>query len=126
MNDELPESLRRVVPPAAPAALRPRVLDAVNAELHARRRPRWERMFELASAACLVVGLCATAWQWRADRQWQNRRDVGPLAQRDVDGLAPQAGPAGWMVYAPELADAAELFDTVPRQPHSLMGKRRS
>lgn len=57
MNDELPEPLNRISPPAAPRELRQRTLAAVNRELAIRRKPHWERVLELSVAATFVLGV---------------------------------------------------------------------
>ena len=54
MNDELPDLFGDVAPWPAPAELRSGVLTAVGRELARRRKPRWERMFELSVAASLA------------------------------------------------------------------------
>jgi hypothetical protein len=67
MTDELPEIFKQLPPQSAPPELRPRVLSAVERELARRKKPRWERAFELGVAACLALGVGLNAWQWRAD-----------------------------------------------------------
>jgi hypothetical protein len=67
MTDELPEIFDRLKPQPAPTELRPRVLSAVERELARRRKPRWERAFELGVAACLALGVGLNVVQWRSD-----------------------------------------------------------
>jgi hypothetical protein len=71
MNDDLPEMFERVQPRRAPAELRVAVLAAVERELARPGKPRWERAFELAAAACFLVGVGLTAWQANSDNPWQ-------------------------------------------------------
>src|SRR5262245_14680257 len=86
MSDELPDVFQ-MNPRPAPANLRGRVLAHVERELARRRKPPWERAFELAAAACLAIGVSLSVWQWQAERQW-HARVFGPpiesvrLAQR--------------------------------------------
>ncbi len=57
MHEELPESLNRLSPRAAPPELRQRTLASVNRALAVRRKPRWERVLELSVAATFVLGV---------------------------------------------------------------------
>lgn len=65
MTDDLPEIFERVKPAAAPTALRPRVLSAVERELSRRHKPAWERALELGVAATLALGIGLNAWQFQ-------------------------------------------------------------
>jgi hypothetical protein len=72
MNDEqLPELFDRMNRQPAPAALRPRVLAAVGAEL--RRRPAWQRALEWSAAAVFLVGMAMFAWQQQEEAAWRAR-----------------------------------------------------
>jgi hypothetical protein len=71
MNEELPEFFDDLRPRTAPVRLRREVLAAVDRELSRRRKPRWERALELAVAACFLVGVGLTAWQWKSEGPWQ-------------------------------------------------------
>jgi len=73
VSDELPDIFRQLRPRPAPAALRPRVLDAVERTLARSTKPRWERAFELAAAACLMLGVGLNVWCWRTEEPWQLR-----------------------------------------------------
>ncbi len=85
MTDELPEIFDALKPPRAMPELRERVLSAVNRELARRRKPAWERAFELGVAACLALGIGLNAWQWRGDLGWQDEADqtATEIAGRD-------------------------------------------
>jgi hypothetical protein len=82
-SDELPDEFARLIPQSAPAELRPRVLAAVTEELAApstnvtaasqRRKPRWERSLELATAASLVLGIGLHVWQSQRDAAWREQ-----------------------------------------------------
>lgn len=63
MHDELPEPLNRISLSVAPCGLRERTLSAVNSELAVRRKPRWERVLELSTAALVVIGIGLNVWQ---------------------------------------------------------------
>jgi hypothetical protein len=80
MTDELPEIFDQLAVPPAPPELRERVLSAVNRELTRRRKPLWERAFELSVAASLALGIGLNAWQWRASAT-QPRRGYASFAQ---------------------------------------------
>src|SRR5262249_12782235 len=86
MNDELPELFANVTPPPAPAGLRRQVLKSVERELARRSKSRWERRFELAAAACLLLGVGLTTWQTLTDSAWQR------VVRRPAD--SPAAGSA--------------------------------
>ncbi len=73
MNDELPDLFGDVAPRPAPAELRSGVLAAVGRELARPRKPRWERMMELAVAASLVLGIGWNVWLARSDATWRER-----------------------------------------------------
>jgi hypothetical protein len=118
MNDGLPEIFEQLRVPPAPAELRARVLGAVEQELKRKRRPRWERMFELASAACLLIGIGLTVWQWKADAAWRSRTFEPSVAKhfRDSDNEHSTElvrGPTGWLVYAQDL----NFSDTTGARP---------
>jgi len=85
MTDELPKIFDALKPPPASPELRERVLSAVNRELARRRKPAWERAFELGVAACLTLGIGLNAWQWRGDLGWQDEVDqtATEIAGRD-------------------------------------------
>ena len=65
MTDERPKIFDQCTPQPAPAALRSPTLAADERELARRRTPRWERGFELAVAASLVLGIGLNTWLWR-------------------------------------------------------------
>lgn len=92
MTDELPEIFDHLQPPPAPPQLRPLVFAAVERELTRRKKPRWERAFELSVAACLAVGVGWNVLQWRADERWRSQIDRTSLAaegrQDLVDAVA--------------------------------------
>jgi hypothetical protein len=91
MTDELPEIFDRLKPQPAPPELRPRVLAAVERELTRRKKPRWERAFELGVAASLLVGVGLNVWQWRGDGHRQaSVHGPLPAAAREelVDAVA--------------------------------------
>ncbi|REK12347.1 MAG: hypothetical protein DWQ37_12345 [Planctomycetota bacterium] len=81
MNDELPEFFERAKPPAAPAALRARVLSAVERELAPRRKPAWERALEWGVAASLTLGIGMNIWQWQRPGPLASHSKPAPNAQ---------------------------------------------
>jgi hypothetical protein len=87
MNDDLPEIFDRLQVLRAPAALRARVLSAVENELVPRKKPRWERALEVGVAACLAVGIGLNAYQWRLDSTWNGHGDSSRSAVADLDDL---------------------------------------
>jgi hypothetical protein len=97
VTDERPEFLDRCTPRPAPVALRLQTLSAVERELARQRTPRWERGFELAVAASLLLGVGLNVWLWRTDesRQMEFAQRAPSAAAREVArAVALAAGPA--------------------------------
>jgi hypothetical protein len=97
MTDERPKFFDRYTPRPAPVALRSQTLAAVDRELARRQKPRWERGFELAVAASLVLGVGLNVWLWRTDetRQMELAQRAPSAAAREVArAVASAAGPA--------------------------------
>lgn len=106
MSSELPEEFARLTPQKAPAELRPRVLAAVNEALAAsstkviagerRRKPRWERALELATAASLALGIGMHVWQSQHDAAWREQvfgrpTETNAIADDQSDKPTPRA-----------------------------------
>jgi hypothetical protein len=97
MTDEQPRIFDFCTPRPAPIALRAQTLAAVERELARRPVARWERGFELAVAASLILGVGLNVWLWRTDetRQMGLAQRAPSAAARDVArAVASAAGPA--------------------------------
>ena len=95
--DDLPKIFESCAPRPAPAELRSRTLAAIERELVRRQKPRWERAFELAVAASLLLGVGLNVWLWRtAESPQMGLAQRAPsAAARDVArAVASAAGPA--------------------------------
>jgi hypothetical protein len=91
MNDELPDLFGDVAPRPAPADLRSGVLAVVGRELAGRRKPRWERLFELSAAASLALGVGLSAWVWRTEGARTAAHGEVILADRKLAASARQS-----------------------------------
>lgn len=105
MSSELPEEFARLTPQKAPAELRQRIVVAVNEELAApastnaaskRRKPRWERALELATAASLALGIGMHVWQSQHDAAWREQvfgrpGDANAVAAKPAEKTTPRA-----------------------------------
>jgi hypothetical protein len=69
--------LGQVTPRGAGAALRGRVLGALECEL--RKRPRWERLFWPAAAAAILLGIFLNYWVAKSGSE-RLARVMGPPA----------------------------------------------
>jgi hypothetical protein len=83
VTDDLPEIFDPCTPRPAPAELRARTLSAVDRELARRRKPRWERAFQWAVAASLLVGVGLNVWLWRAGAARPAMHGAPGLATRE-------------------------------------------
>lgn len=109
MTDEWPDELARLSPRKAPAELRPRVLAAVSEALSAaanttaapkRRKPRWERALELATAASLVIGIGTNLWQARPDATWREHAVRRPPEAKAITAKQSDGSAAGAIAHA--------------------------
>ena len=105
ISNELTDEFARLTPRKAPVELRPRVLAVVNDELSAsasinaapkRRKPRWERALELATAASLALGIGMHAWQSQHDAAWREQvfgrpGDANAVAAKPAEKTTPRA-----------------------------------
>jgi hypothetical protein len=105
MNNEWPDEFARLTPRKAPGELRHRVLSGVGNELMAsatnnvapkRRKPRWERALELATAASLVLGIGLHVWHSQNDAAWRAQvfgrpSDANAIAVNPTDKPTPRA-----------------------------------
>ena len=109
MTDEWPDELARFSPRKAPADLRPRVLTAVSEALAAatnttdspkRRKPRWERTLELATAASLLIGIAMNLWQSRPDATWREHAVRRALEAKAITAKQPDGSTARAIAHA--------------------------
>ena len=105
MTSELPDEFARLTPQKAPAELRQRVLAAVDEELalptsvnaaSKRRKPRWERALELATAASVALGIGMHVWQSQHDAAWREQvfgrpTETNAIADDQSDKPTPRA-----------------------------------
>jgi hypothetical protein len=108
-TDEWPDELARLSPQKAPADLRPRVLTAVSEALSAatnttdapkRRKPRWERTLELATAASLLIGIGMNLWQARPDATWREQAVRRALEAKAITAKQPDGSAARAIAHA--------------------------